>query len=144
MGSSFDRSSAIGAIMPARPVTARLITVRTAASATGGFLRRQGFSSESRELGATLGRRDFLAALPTGVWMASPSALAGARAIVRSGAIGSIRYCRAAGPQWAAVARQVCGESDLIIEVDMTTSGAILLGSAATLVLERKGCRVVP
>jgi hypothetical protein len=144
VGSPFDRSSAIGAIMPARPVTARLITVRTAAGATGGLLRRLGFSTGSRGHGTTLGRRDFLAALPTGVWMASPSALAGARAIIRSGAIGSIKYCRAAGPHWVAAARQVCGESDLIVEVDMTTSGAILLGSAATLVLERNRWQVVP
>ena len=144
VGSSFDRSSASGAIMPARPVTARLITVRTAGGARGGFLTRQGFSSGSRGHGTTLGRRDFLAALPTGVWMASPSALAGARAIIRSGAIGFIKYCRAAGPHWVAAACQVCGESDLIVEVDMTTTGAVLLGSARTLVLERKGCRVVP
>lgn len=79
--------------------------------------------------------------------MANPSfaqALAGARASIRSGAIGSIKYCRAEGPRWAAAALQVCGDSGLIVEVDAATSGVVLLGSAATLVLERKECRVVP
>jgi hypothetical protein len=91
-------------------------------------------------------RREFFGALGTAA-LASPSlarGVASAREIIGAGAIGSVRFCRAAGPGWAAVARRACGNSALIVEVDGTTGGAVLLGSAATLVLDRKGCRLLP
>ena len=79
--------------------------------------------------------------------MARPSlagTLRSAREIVGAGVIGPVRFGRAAGPRWAAAARQICGNGALIVEVDATTSGAVLLGSAGTLVLDRKGCRLLP
>jgi hypothetical protein len=86
-------------------------------------------------------RRDFIGALPAAAWIASPS-LARAREIV--GTIGPVRFCRAASPRWLAVARRVSGNDALIVEMDATTSGAVLLGSAATLVIDRKGSRLLP
>jgi hypothetical protein len=88
-------------------------------------------------------RREFLGALQAAAWTASPS-LARAREIVGAGAIGPVRFCRAASPCWVAVARRVSGNDVLMVEVDATTSGAVLLGSTATLVIDRKGCRLLP
>ncbi len=135
--------------MPASPVTAPIFILRKAAeeTETPGSPRREGMFLRSRGHANGLCRRDFFAALPTMAWMASPSeagALAGARGIVCSGAIGFVTYCRASEPRWVAAARQVCGDSALIVDLDATTSGAVLLGSTATLVLERTGFRVVP
>lgn len=88
-------------------------------------------------------RRDFIGALRAAAWIANPS-LARAREIVGAGAIGPVRFCRAASPRWVAVARRVSGDGALIVEVDAATSGAVLLGSAATLVIDWKGCRLLP
>jgi len=96
--------------------------------------------------GTGIDRREFLGAWGT-AGLASPSlarAVAGAREIIGAGAIGSVIFCRAASPGWAAVARRVCGNSAVIVEVDVTAGGAVLLGSAATLVLDREGCRLLP
>jgi len=79
--------------------------------------------------------------------LARPSlaqALESAREIVGDGVIGPVTFCRVAGPGWAAAARRVCGNRALLVEVDAATPGAVLLGSAATLVLDRKGWRLLP
>ena len=92
-------------------------------------------------------RRDFLGAWRTVAWIAAPSiafALGSEKEMVSAGAIGPVRFCRAASPRWVSVARRVCGDSALIVEMDATTSGAVLLGSGATLVIDRKGCRLLP
>jgi hypothetical protein len=92
-------------------------------------------------------RRDFLGAWRTVAWIVTPSvasALVSAKEIVGAGAIGPVRFCRAASPRWVSVARRVCGDSTLIVEMDTATSGAVLLGSGATLVIDRKGCRLLP
>jgi hypothetical protein len=92
-------------------------------------------------------RRQFLGGLSAAVWLANPSfarAVADARVIIASGAIGPVRFCRAAGPRWLALARQVSGDGTLIAEVHAAANGAVFLGSSATLVVDRKGCRILP
>jgi len=55
-----------------------------------------------------------------------------------------VRFCRAAGPRWMAVARQVSGDSALIAEMHAAADCAVFLGATATLVVDRKGCRLLP
>ena len=111
---------------------------RKSALSRSGALSGKGVEKET-----AMRRRDFLEALHTVAWIAIPS-LARASEIVDSGAIGPVRFGRVGCPRWVAVARRLCGNSALIVEVDAATSGAVLLGSAATLVIDRKGCRLLP
>jgi hypothetical protein len=74
-------------------------------------------------------------------------AAAQARDLVRSGAIGRVAFCRAADRGWLRLANEICGENGLIAEVDPVGApgGAVILGSAATLVLDTdEGCRLLP
>ena len=92
-------------------------------------------------------RRQFLGALCAPAKLPNPSlasAIAEARRIVAAGAIGPVRFCRAAGPRWLALARQVSGDSTLIAEMHAAGNCAVFLGSTATLVVDRKGCRLLP
>ncbi len=71
-----------------------------------------------------------------------------ARLILFVGAIGRVTYCRAATEEWLRVAREICAEPALIVEVDPAgvpaRSGAVLLGSEATLVIGGGEWRVLP
>jgi hypothetical protein len=71
-----------------------------------------------------------------------------ARKLVRGGAIGRVAFCRASDADWLSLARQVCAEGRVIAEVDRAEKaaepGAVFLGSHATLVVGRKGCRLLP
>ena len=92
-------------------------------------------------------RREFFGAVSSGGWIVNPCRAwpaVEARGIISSGSIGPVGFCRAAGPYWIAVARQVCGRGVLIGEVDAATSGAVFLGAFATLVVDHSGCRVLP
>ena len=130
--------------MPANRVMAR---IRTIEQTEGGRETAKLSGTLSRSRGTGIHRRDFLGAWRTVAWMAVPSvasALASAREFVGAGAIGPVRFCRAASPRWVSVARRVCGDRALMVEIDAATSGAVLLGSGATLVIDGKGWRLLP
>jgi len=96
---------------------------------------------------ASMDRRQFLGAVSAAAWLANPSLarnFADARRLIAAGAIGPVRFCRAAGPRWLALARQVSGDSTLIAEMHAAGNCAVFLGSTATLVVDRKGCRLLP
>ncbi|MBV8905923.1 MAG: hypothetical protein JOZ22_19990 [Acidobacteriia bacterium] len=68
-------------------------------------------------------------------------------ALVRNGAIGRVAFGRASDPEWLRVAGQICGHAGLILELappGVSHIGAVLMGSDATLVIDRKGCRLLP
>ncbi|MBV8729999.1 MAG: hypothetical protein JO336_09340 [Acidobacteriia bacterium] len=70
-----------------------------------------------------------------------------ASAIVRDGAIGRVAFGRASDSEWLRVAREICGHREFVLELAPVGSclpGAVLLGSDATLVIDRKGCRLLP
>jgi hypothetical protein len=68
--------------------------------------------------------------------------------ILFAGGIGRIAYCRAATEDWLRLAREICPEPTLIAEVDPAgvpaRSGAVFLGSEATLVVGYGEWRVAP
>ncbi|HEY7386903.1 MAG TPA: hypothetical protein VH640_00200 [Bryobacteraceae bacterium] len=71
----------------------------------------------------------------------------GARRILLQGAIGRVAYCRTATEEWLRLARKICAEPALIVEVDPAgvpaQSGAVFLGSEATLVVGPAEWRVL-
>lgn len=91
-------------------------------------------------------RRDFLKVSTAAVIPAGPRHLEQARELVRSGALGRVGFCRIGDPALLAAARAVAGPriSGCIIELDPAFQGAAFLGSHATLVVTRAGCRVFP
>jgi len=95
-------------------------------------------------------RRGFFEKLGAAVWMADPAGAQAnqARDLVRAGAIGRIVFCRASNPQWLRFAYAVCAEDALVTELNRADSGsdaaAVFIGTNATLVVDRKGCRLLP
>jgi hypothetical protein len=96
-------------------------------------------------------RRQFLGMVGGAVWTAGPlscGVLAEARALVRTGAIGRVSFCRASNRQWLRLAREICPEDRLLAELDRNEAtagcGAVLLGSRATLVVDQKGWHLLP
>jgi hypothetical protein len=68
--------------------------------------------------------------------------------ILFHGRIGRVVFCRASSPEWLRTAREICLEPPLIAEVDPAGvpagSGAVFLGSKATLVVGHGEWRVLP
>jgi hypothetical protein len=109
---------------------------------------------------AMMDRRRFFATLGAAAWLGRPAfhgqgrafshlrAAAQARAMVRTGAIGRVAFCRAADCSWMGLASEICGDSTLIAEVDpagaSSGTGAVILGSEATLVVDSEGCWLLP
>lgn len=96
-------------------------------------------------------RRQFLGMVGGAIWTAGPlcySVLAEAKGLVRTGVIGRVSFCRASNRQWLRLARDICGENRLLAEIDRSDAtagcGAVLLGSCATLVVDQKGCHLLP
>jgi predicted dehydrogenase len=71
-----------------------------------------------------------------------------ARELVRAGALGRVVFCRASNPQWLKFARDIRLENGLIAELTPGEAGidpaAVVLGTDATLVVDRKGCHLLP
>lgn len=71
-----------------------------------------------------------------------------ARDLMRTGALGRIIFCRASDPRWLQFVYSVCPENRILAELDRADTradqGAVFLGTNATLVVNRKGCQILP
>jgi len=78
--------------------------------------------------------------------MPSPSltALWKARALVRGGQLGCVRFCRIANEDFLPAVKFVLGPlgADCLISTEAEAEGAALLGSRATLAISGGACRI--
>jgi hypothetical protein len=81
-------------------------------------------------------------ALPPGLY-----ATAQVKAMVGAGAIGRVLFCRASNSRWLRLAREISAGSQVIAELDQrdnrAETGAVLVGSAATLTVTGRGWRIL-
>jgi hypothetical protein len=93
-------------------------------------------------------RRGFFENLGSAVWMRAPAGANEARELMRAGALGRVAFCRASDRRWLQFAREMRQEEGLIAELAPADAGmapaAVFLGSRRTLVVDRKGCRLLP
>ena len=85
-----------------------------------------------------MNRRAFLASVAPAILL--PANLAHARALVRSGALGRIVFCRA--PRESVNALRFLLDQALPVCEMTRVSGMLICGSRATLSIDRRGCRV--
>jgi hypothetical protein len=87
-------------------------------------------------------RRDFLAAAGAAVIL--PAILREAGSVVRRGRLGTVNFCRVSNPALLPAAQLLVGKAapGCVFEVDPAADGAALLGTLATLVVNRGGCRL--
>jgi hypothetical protein len=64
-----------------------------------------------------------------------------ARELLQTGALGTVPFCRVSKAGMRKAALAIAGR-ETVIEVDSLANGMTFLGSRATLVLNRNGCRV--
>ena len=100
---------------------------------------------------AMVHRRGFFQMLAAASWAWTPATLRAveqARRLVRSGAIGKVVFCRASDAQWLRRACEISLANKLIADIDhgddCIAEGAVLLGSAGTLIVSSRRCRIVP
>jgi hypothetical protein len=93
-------------------------------------------------------RRGFFGTLGAAVLVRAPAGGNEARELLRNGALGRVVFCRASDRRWLEFAHEILLQDGLIAELDPAEAGihpaAVFLGTDATLVVDRKGCHLLP